>query len=277
VVDLALDGGLGEYFGRLLEGRGGHPAVGCERRLCDAEQDRRAGGESESLFPGVDARLDRLVGILELVDVDGGAGEQIGAAGILDADLAHHLADNDFDVLVVDIDALLTVHLLDFLHQIVAHARAAELVVVHAADAEHIVRAERTAGQLLSLFDMVAVLHDDAGANGDLIHTGLALLGVGDGERHHVLAGFLDRKRAADLAEHGHLLGLARLEKLFDSRQTLRDVVTGDAAAVERTHGQLRAGLADGLRGDDADGFAGIDRLAGSKVHAVAAGAYAAA
>ena len=80
------------------------------------------------------------------------------------------------------------------------------------------------------------------------------------------LRALLDRERAADLAEHGHLLGLARLEQLFDTRQTLRDVVAGDAAGVEGTHGQLRAGLADGLRGDDADGFAGVDRLAGGQV-----------
>ena len=46
---------------------------------------------------------------------------------------------------------------------------------------------------------------------------------------------------------------------------------------MERTHGKLRAGFADGLRGDDADGFAGVHRFAGGEVHAVAAGAYAAA
>ena len=54
----------------------------------------------------------------------------------------------------------------------------------------------------------------------------------------------------------------------------------GDArrrsADVERAHGELRAGLADGLRGDDADGFAQLDHAAGGQVAAVAAGADAA-
>ena len=50
----------------------------------------------------------------------------------------------------------------------------------------------------------------------------------------------------------------------------------GDAAGVERTHGELRAGLADGLGGDDADRQAFFDELAGGHVHAVAAGADAA-
>ena len=43
-----------------------------------------------------------------------------------------------------------------------------------------------------------------------------------------------------------------------------------DAADVERTHGELRAGFADGLRGDDADRFAELDDLAGREVAAVA-------
>ncbi len=43
-----------------------------------------------------------------------------------------------------------------------------------------------------------------------------------------------------------------------------------DAADVEGTHGELRAGLADGLRGDDADRFAELDHLAGRQVAAVA-------
>src|SRR5262249_24871508 len=47
----------------------------------------------------------------------------------------------------------------------------------------------------------------------------------------------------------------------------------GDAADVERSHGELRARLADRLRGDDADGHAGLDELAGRQVHAVAAAA----
>ena len=45
----------------------------------------------------------------------------------------------------------------------------------------------------------------------------------------------------------------------------MRDVLTGDTTGVERTHGELRARLADGLRGDDADGLAHLDQLAASR------------
>jgi hypothetical protein len=38
------------------------------------------------------------------------------------------------------------------------------------------------------------------------------------------------------------------------------------AADVERAHRELRAGFADGLRGDDADRFAQLDRKSGGEV-----------
>src|SRR4051794_276429 len=51
----------------------------------------------------------------------------------------------------------------------------------------------------------------------------------------------------------------------------MRDVRAGDTAGVERTQGQLRAGLADRLGGDDAHRVADRHELAGGHRHAVAA------
>src|SRR5262249_60215505 len=48
-------------------------------------------------------------------------------------------------------------------------------------------------------------------------------------------------------------------------------------ADVEGTHRELRAGFADGLRGDDANGFAEFNHAARSEVAAVAEGANTAA
>ena len=42
-------------------------------------------------------------------------------------------------------------------------------------------------------------------------------------------------------------LGTRASKSSRHTRQTVRDVLTGDAAGVERTHGQLGTGLADGL------------------------------
>ena len=72
-------------------------------------------------------------------------------------------------------------------------------------------------------------------------------------------------------------LGIAGLEQLLDARQAGGDVQAGDAAGVERPHGQLGARLADRLGGDDADRLADADQLAGGQVAAVARAADAVA
>ena len=91
----------------------------------------------------------------------------------------------------------------------------------------------------------------------------LALLRVGD-----------DVHNAGDLGQRGLALRLARLEQLLDAGKTLRDVLAGgNAAGMEGTHGQLGAGLADGLGRDDADGLAHVHELAVGHVRAVALGA----
>ena len=82
--------------------------------------------------------------------------------------------------------------------------------------------------------------------------------------------GLLDAHPAGRLGDRGDALGDARLEQLGDTGQTVRDVLTGDTAGVERTHGQLGAGLTDRLGGDDADRLADVDQLAGGQRAAVA-------
>ena len=70
------------------------------------------------------------------------------------------------------------------------------------------------------------------------------------------------------------LLGLAAFKQLNDSGKTLGNILrVGDTAGVEGTHGQLGTGLADGLGGDNAHGFAHRHRLAVGQVRAVALGA----
>ena len=94
-------------------------------------------------------------------------------------------------------------------------------------------------------------------------------LGIGDRE-HAGLLGVLDGQLARDLGEDRLALGLAGLEELGDTRETVGDVLTRDATGVERTHGELRARLADRLGGDDADRGADVDGTAAREVPAVA-------
>src|SRR5205823_2737271 len=65
------------------------------------------------------------------------------------------------------------------------------------------------------------------------------------------------------------------LEDLDDTRQAVRDVRTGDTARVERAHRQLRARLADRLRGDNADRVADLGDRARREERPVARAAHA--
>ena len=90
------------------------------------------------------------------------------------------------------------------------------------------------------------------------------------GEDPLALLVLADAHDARALGHDRRALGRAGLEQLDDARQTVGDVLTRDAAGVERPHGELRAGLTDRLGGDDADGLALVDELAGGEHRAVA-------
>src|SRR5207302_1100858 len=161
------------------------------------------------------------------------ARQQVSVAGGVDADLPHHLPDDHLDVLVVDVDALRAIDLLDFLDQVGLHRLAAKNV-------QQLLRADRALGDLLTGLDLLTTLDVDPGA-----------------VRDRVFPPFLVHAPADDLVS-------------LDAGQALRDVGSRDATGVEGPHGQLGPRLTDRLGGDDADGLANLDQLAGGQVASVA-------
>jgi hypothetical protein len=62
--------------------------------------------------------------------------QEVGVARLNDAPLAQHLPDDDLDVLVVDVHALLLVHVLDLANEVFLHA-------AHALEFQDLLRIER--------------------------------------------------------------------------------------------------------------------------------------
>src|SRR5256886_5910826 len=321
-ADLARDCGLGQHAGCLLEGRGREPRRRVQSRLDQAQQHGLRGGR----FPAL--RQRPRVALLVLPLRDDLAREQAGVARGVDADLPHHLPDDDLDVLVVDVDTLRAVDLLDLVDQERLHRLLAQDVeqllrrdgslrdllpgldqnlltvtpVQLGPDADlmrdrvlaHILvegphrdllgrdmhlasvaGAHRVAlgivGQLLALHHVVAVLHER-------LHLGVERIGDLElllGDHAHLARALLadDLELPVDLGDDGLALGDASLEQLLHAGQALGDVHAGDAARVERTHRELGARLADGLRCDDAHRLADLNDLAGGQVPAVAGAA----
>src|SRR5690606_32551576 len=102
---------------------------------------------------------------------------------------------------------------------------------------------------------LVALLHAEEGA----VRHGVALT---------LAAALVDDLDLAVTAHHDHLaIALLHVLKVVELHEALAAVLgralldlaaRGRTTDVERTHRELRAGLADGLRRDDADGLADV-------------------
>src|SRR5690349_9561272 len=112
VINLAGNGSFGEDASGLLEAGRGDEGVGRKRCFGDAEE-KRPTSSGAAAFAG-----NTLVLFAEAEFIDLLLEKEIGVADFLDFDPAHHLTNDGFDVLVVDIDALETVDLLNGVDEI---------------------------------------------------------------------------------------------------------------------------------------------------------------
>ena len=138
----------------------------CKRRLGDAQQDGAA-------FGGLVAVVRRLlVGGFQFRRVDMLAGDQRGFAAVGDFQLLHHLAADHFDMLVVDLHALQTIDVLDFLDEI-------DRQFFHALDAQDVMRRGIAFDDIVALLHIIAFAHADMAALGDQILARLQLVDLG--------------------------------------------------------------------------------------------------
>ena len=80
------------------------------------------------------------------------AAQEPSVAGIRDLDLAQHLANDDLDVLVVDLDALEPVDVLDLAHQVIGE-------LLDALQPQDVVRIRLAVGDDLAADDLLALEH----------------------------------------------------------------------------------------------------------------------
>ena len=165
-------------------------------------------------------------------------------------------------MLVVDVYTLILVHSLHFSQEVFINALYSE-------QSHDVVRIERSLGDLTARLDLLSHLDvDPCSERYDVI--ALAALFLND-DVGLVVFSRLDRGNdSVALADLSKTLRLTRLEELLYSRETLSDVGTGNAARVERSHGQLCTRLTDGLCGDDAYSLTLLHESARGHVLAVA-------
>src|SRR5262245_39776268 len=144
VIGRAGDRRLGEHARGLLEGRRRQEAIRVERGFRHAQQDRLRRRRLSAFRQGARIRLLVVETIHQVV------WQQISITGVVNAYAPEHLAHDDLDVLVVDIDTGRAVDLLYLLDEIHVHR-------LTALDAQDILRVDQAVGQLLSRADMRAL------------------------------------------------------------------------------------------------------------------------
>ena len=142
---------------------------------------------------------------------------------------AHHLANDDFDVLVADVHALQAVDFLDFVHQV-------SLQLFLTQHGKNVVRVERAIHQRLAGANALAFLNVDVNAARHRVFLLRTVVG------HHVdlalaLGHIAELHHAIDLADDSGFARLAGFEQLDHARQTARDVLgLGGLARNLREH-----------------------------------------
>ncbi|KAG1437930.1 hypothetical protein G6F57_020061 [Rhizopus arrhizus] len=112
VVSLAHDGGFGQDTSRFLERSGRDERVGRQRGLRDTQQ-HVVVGRRDTFFGS-----HTIVGVQQFRALDLLARDELGIASVDDVHTTQHLTNNHFDVLVVDLHALQTVHVLHFVDDV---------------------------------------------------------------------------------------------------------------------------------------------------------------
>ena len=152
----------GQNLGGFLEGRLGQEAVGGEGRLGYAKQQSLGGG----WFPTLGQHA--VVLVLEPELVHHVAGDELGVAGGFHLNPAEHLAQDHFDVLVVNADALRPVNFLDLVHQVVLQA-------LQSADVQQFPEIQGTVNQGVAGPDLLTVAHLEIHLRADVVRPGFFL------------------------------------------------------------------------------------------------------
>ncbi len=228
VILLASQRSFGQHLGRLLERRRADERVGLERGLGDAEQERRGRRGLLALL------TQELIRFAEAELVDHRTGQELTVTRILDLHLAHHLRQDDLNVLVVNRHALSAVDGLHFAKQVVLH-RLLPL------NGEHVVRNQRTIDECFPRLDVIAAVHAQVLTLRHQVLTLKTTILALDEDRALAAALVAELNHAIDLGQHRRILRATSFEQFGNPRQTTSDVL--GALHFARRLGEHHAGI----------------------------------
>ena len=189
------------------------------------------------------------------------ARKEVSVTGLSHINAAKHLANDEFDVLIVDRHTLVAVHLLHLFDEVL-------LRLANTLDVEKFLGVLRTFNDGVTSFNFLAVNDFQVCTKRD----GLDLLGaiISDDHNHATTVFFHDAHDARVASQQRGTLGGASFEEFYDARKSVGDVRTCHTTGVEGTHRQLSARFTNGLSSDDTNGLTEFNHVAGGQANAVA-------
>ena len=165
-------------------------------------------------------------------------------------------------MLITDINTLQTVYTLYFTKHVILYR-------TDSLDFQQVMRVNTTFCQFVAGFQYLSVHNLDSGTIGDQISFGLTGFIIGNDNLTFFL-GILNDRNPSELSDNRKSFGLSGLKKLLNTGKTLCDIITGNTAGMEGTHGKLCTGLTDRLCSDDTYCFTYLNSFTSSHVGAVA-------
>ena len=145
--------------------------------------------------------------------------EETGVAGLVDLHLAHHLTNDDFEVLVVDLHTLQAIDVLDFVDDVFLDSRGA-------LDLEDIGRRDSTIRERHTSVDRVTLLDEDLLRGRYEVLTLSAELGGDDDLTVTALEALTEGDDTIDFCYDSRVRWVTCFEELRDTRQTTGDVTS---------------------------------------------------
>ncbi|MNZ63758.1 hypothetical protein D3C78_819120 [compost metagenome] len=155
---------------------------------------------------------------------------------------------------------MISIYALYFLEYIVLNS-------TNTLDAKHILRVNRAVSQFIAGFNLLPFCYANTRSIGNCIYLGFRFSLNLDFTTVLRLTDFLDN--TVKLGNNRLTFRITRLEQLLDTRQTLRNIITGNTAGMERTHSKLSSWLTDRLCRNNTDCFTDLNMFACCQIASV--------
>src|SRR5450830_1908452 len=209
-IALAHDRRFGQHAGGFLERCGRDEGIGRQRCLGNTQQDVLVGRRNLVL------RRHAIVLVQQFRTLYLLANDVVGVAGIDDLNTAQHLTHDYFDVLVIDLHALQTVHVLDFVNDVTCQCFDTQ-------QTQDVLRIGWAVHDHLALVHDLAVMHQHLFVLGDQ-ELMLVAVHVRDFQTLLAFGFFTERNRTRDFCQHTGIFRRARFEQLGNAWQTTGNI-----------------------------------------------------